>query len=190
LDKGVLLKLVSFGDDIVAQGSVEKLAKLLGFDFEDKSSFDICNQQIFRQVIEYTDNSEDVFLLIGWTHKQKLEINWKNETYTYKPDTVEYLDNGLNTLHRYDDIFFDDILLTQHWASNALTLQQTLSNLNINYYMYNTQDCMYYHSKTKNYIDSLCKRHYHNPVNLRSSMKYMKNWNNFLLGKIQAGGLL
>jgi hypothetical protein len=47
---------------------------------------------------------------------------------------------------------------------------------------------MYYHEKTKQYIDGLCKVHYHNPVNLKSSIKYQKE--DFLLGKIHAGGIL
>jgi len=187
LDEGVLLKLVSFGDEYT-KDVANNLANSLGFEFCDLSKHDTCNQQIFRDVIDFSaDDLKNVFILIGWTHSKRLEIHWK-ETFTYRPDVNEYIDNGINSLHRFDDILFNDILLTQHWASEAYTLQQVLTSKNTKYYMYNTQDCMYYNEKTKHYIDSLCRVHYHNPVNLQSSIKYQKE--DFLLGKIHAGGIL
>lgn len=187
MDEGVLLKLVSFGDEYT-KDVANNLANSLSFDFFDLSKQDTCNQQIFRDVIDFTsDNLKNTFILIGWTHSKRLEIHWK-EKFTYRPDVNEYIDNGLNSLHRFDDILFNDILLTQHWASEAYTLQQVLAFKNVKYYMYNTQDCMYYHKKTKPYIDALCKVHYHNPINLHSSINYQKE--DFLLGKIHAGGIL
>lgn len=190
MDEGVFLKLVNFGDEYT-NNVANDLANSLGFQFCDLSKHDTCNQQIFRDVVSFlVKDYDDVFILIGWTHSKRFEINWKNTNFTFRVDKNEYVDNGINSLHRFKDILFNDILLTQHWASEAFALQQILNLKNISYYMYNTQDCMYYHKKTKQYIDSLCKVHYHNPINVKSSIVYQKQGSDFLLGKIQAGGLI
>ena len=214
MDEGVFLKLVSFGDEVVinkpnlragnCNAAPYFLAEKLNYNFVDCAKVDTCNRQIFKDVIEYSLDANNDFLLIGWTHKQRLEINWKEKSYTYRPNVNEYIDNGINSLHRFDDILFNDILLTQHWASEVFTLQQILEHKKIKYYMYNTQDSMCYNKKTKYYIDALSKTHYHNTINIDSSMKYFLQkqkfdvlnrqahilWSNFLFDKINAGDLL
>lgn len=206
MDEGVLLKLVSFGDELIAgkNSAAYFLAEKLGLDFENCAQSDICNNQIFRQVIEFVVKNNNCFVLIGWTKHNRLEINWKNQTFTYRQDKNEYIDNGLNSLHRFDDILFNKLLKTQHWASEAFTLQQVLKYHNIQYYMYNTQDCMFYNDTISGTIEQLDVTKYHNPTNLQSSMLYFlekegyneltcdahKSYSEFLYGKIKAGKLI
>jgi len=190
------LKLVSFGDELVkGKASPYFLAQMLKFDFVDMSSDDTCNQQIFRDVIKFLcEEPRDVFILIGWTSGNRLEINWNNKKFTYRPDVHDYYDNGINVLHDSDNILFNDILVGQHRASEAYVLQEILTSKDIPYYMYNTQDCIHFNEKTYLYLRSLNGKNYHNPLNKESSMKYFtqreesKNpdldWANFLYDKI------
>jgi len=202
LDEGVLLKLVSFGDELVKGNAAPKyLADILGYEFCDLAQDDICNQQIFRAVLNYIIDNQDDFILIGWTHSKRIEIDWKSRQFTYRPNKNDYIDNGINGLHRYDDLLFDDLLLGQHWASEVYTLQQVLEFHKIKYYMYNTQDKIYFHSKTMRNLKALNGRQYHNPINLQSSMLHFlnkegfkelndaahKRWSEFLYDKIIAG---
>ena len=204
MDEGVLLKLVSFGDELVKDGAPKYLAQSLGYDFYDLAQDDVSNQQIYRAVLNYILENKNDFVLIGWTSSKRFEIDWKSTRFTYRPDRQDYIDNGINGLHRYDDILFDDLLLGQHWASEVYTLQQTLEFHNIKYYMYNTQDKIYFHQKTMRNLKALNSRQYHNPINLQSSMLYFlkkegydisnedgqRRWSDFLYDKIIAGGLV
>jgi hypothetical protein len=197
LDEGVLLKLVSFGDELVKDGSPKLLAEMLEYDFLDLAKNDTSNQQIFRDVIKYLCELEtkDCFILIGWTNGKRLEINWKDQNFTYRPDVNDYPDNEINALHFSDDIMFDDILIGQHRASEAYVLQEVLLSEKINYYMYNTQDCIVFNEKTYSYLRALKGRYYHNPLNKDSSMKYFLEkqnpidhrsaWAEFLRDKIK-----
>lgn len=204
MGEGVLLKLVSFGDELVQNGAPKYLAQSLGYDFCDLAQDDISNQQIYRSVLNYILENKNDFVLIGWTSSKRFEMDWKSKKFTYRPDRQDYIDNGINGLHRYDDILFDDLLLGQHWASEVYTLQQTLEFHNIKYYMYNTQDKIYFHQKTMRNLKALNSRQYHNPINLQSSMLYFlkkegydisnedgqRRWSDFLYDKIIAGGLV
>ena len=76
--------------------------------------------------------------------------------------------------------------------------------VHIKYYMYNTQDKIYFHQKTMRNLKALNSRQYHNPINLQSSMLYFlkkegydisnedgqRRWSDFLYDKIIAGGLV
>lgn len=204
MDEGVLLKLVSFGDELVkGEAAPYFLAETLGYEFCDLAEDDICNQQIFRSVLNYIIDAKDIFVLIGWTHSKRMEMDWKGKKFTYRPDEKDYVDNGLNGLHRYDHVLFDDLLIGQHWASEVYTLQQSLEFHKIKYYMYNTQDKIYFHQKTMRNLKALNNRQYHNPINLQSSMLHFlkkegyehinqeahKRWSDFLHDKIVAGAL-
>ena len=199
------MKLVSFGDELVKGDAAPKyLAQTLGYDFCDLAQDDICNQQIFRAVLNYIVSNKNDFVLIGWTHSKRIEIDWKSKKFTYRPDRKDFIDNGINGLHRYDDILFDDLLLGQHWASEVYTLQQALEYNNVKYYMYNTQDKIYFHQKTMRNLKALNNRQYHNPINLQSSMMHFlkkegynelnqvahKRWSDFLHDKIIAGEII
>ena len=94
MDEGVLLKLVSFGDELVkGEAAPYFLAETLGYEFCDLAEDDICNQQIFRSVLNYIIDAKDIFVLIGWTHSKRMEMDWKGKKFTYRPDEKDYVDN-------------------------------------------------------------------------------------------------
>ena len=192
------MKLISFGDDIVKNSSSPKiLADMLGYDFVDCSEPETSNQKIYRDVIKYIcDNSTtNIFILIGWTDGKRFEVHYDEEQFIFNPDKKEYPIDNFRILDKHQHIIFNDILIAQHRASEAFTLQNTLANLKINYYMYNTQDSIYFNEKTLFYLKGLSGRHYHNPLNKSSSMQHFllkedannpdEYWANFLFNKIR-----
>lgn len=191
------MKLVSFGDGLIAGDKAPKiLADMLGFEFIDRAKEETSNQTIFRDVIDYiTNNNDECFILIGWTLGNQREIRWNEKTFIYNENKIDYEDNLVNRLHKYDDVLFDRLLVAQHRASEAYTLQNVLKNKKIKYYMYNTQDCIFFHEKTLKYLKALNGRTYHNPLNKESSMKFFvekqndsdhhRVWAEFLHSKIE-----
>jgi len=200
------LNLISFGDELVKGDAAPKyLAESLGYNFCDVAEIDTCNNQIFRKVIEYSlEDNINNFFLIGWTNTKRREVWWKDKIFTYRPELREYNDNGINSLHNFDDVIFNDLLLSQHWATEAFLVQQVLKKANIKYYMYNTQDCILFNDKTLGVLKAINARKYHNPLNKDSSMKYFLEkekystldesahirWSEFLEQKITAGFVL
>ena len=191
------MKLVSFGDNLVKDSNAPKiLAYMLGYDFVDCSEIETSNQKIYRDVINYIceNGTTNIFILIGWTDGKRFEVHYDEEKFIFSPDQKEYAIDNLRVLDKHQHIIFNDILIGQHRASEAFTLQNTLENLDINYYMYNTQDSIYFSEKTLFYLKGLSGRHYHNPLNQSSSMKYFllkedvdnpdEYWANFLYNKI------
>ena len=197
------MKLVSFGDELViGESAPSLLAKELGYEFVDLANDDTSNQKIFTDVIRYITSNKvtDTFILIGWTENNRLDLTWRDTKFTYRPDKRNYIDNGINGLHGSDSVIFNPILVSQQRSSEAFTLQETLLNLGIKYYMYNTQDCIQFNSKSLGNLKNLKGQFYHNPLNKDSSMKWYLNkhgysldavgfkmWAEFLYSKIEAG---
>lgn len=192
------MKLISFGDDLVKNSSSPKiLADMLGYDFEDLSELETSNQKIFRDVVNYVceNGTGNYFILIGWTAGERFEVCYDDKKFIFSKDKTEYPIYSAKILTKHQHVIFNEILVGQHRASEAFTLQQMLFNLKVNFYMYNTQDTIFFNEKTLHYLKALNGRYYHNPLNRSSSMKYFrlteqqekynqKEWAEFLFNKI------
>lgn len=192
------MKLVSFGDSIVKNsGSPKILADMLGYDFKDLSELETSNQKIYRDVINYVceNGTTNYFLLIGWTAGERFEVCYNDKKFIFAKDKTDYPIESAKILTKHQHVIFNEILVGQHRASEAFTLQKMLFNLQINFYMYNTQDSIYFNEKTLHYLKGLNGRYYHNPLNRSSSMKYFlldekketnneTRWAEFLYNKI------
>lgn len=196
------MKLISFGDELVKGNKAPKLlSEMLDYEFVDYAKNDTSNQSLFRDVIHFVTsaNTKKMFILIGWTENNRLDLSWRDDRFTYRPYKRDYNDNGINALHGSDSVIFNDILVSQQRSAEAYALQETLLNLNINYYMYNTQDCINFNYKSIGNLKNIKGQFYHNPLNKDSSMKYYLEkhgfslddkghicWAEFLYSKIKA----
>jgi hypothetical protein len=202
------LRLVSFGDELTLNKDchVDELARNLNMDSLNLGNNDTSNELIFTDVTKFVcqNDMEDFFVLIGWTSPYRRDLFWKDTVFTYRPDVREYIDNGVNVMHKCDVALFDDHLISQQWVTYALSLQLMLKAQGIKYYMYNTQSAMLYNQSNMKKIQKIDPTHYHNPLNQKSSMAYYlkeknlavasiegaKKWAEFLMAKIYAGGVL
>ncbi len=215
MDGEIFLKLISFGDELTLNPYVDQLAKSLNMSPVQKGAEDTSNEKIFNDVNKFICEKSvfindltlqpiyptETFLLIGWTNTCRRSVYWKDTYFTFRPDKRDYVDNGINALHKFEETLFNPVLLSDQWLTTALALQWSLSALGIKYFMYNTQDCILYNTHNKDKLKSLDPHTYYNPVNIKSSMKYyLENrgldittehgnevWATFLYNKIKNG---
>lgn len=202
------MRLVSFGDELTIKEDchVPELAKSLNMDCLNLGKEDTSNEMIFTDITKFVcqNDMEDFFVLIGWTSPYRRDLYWKDTLFTYRPDRRDYVDNGVNAMHKFDVALFDEHLISQHWITYTLSIQKMLQSHNIKYYMYNTQNAFIYHQDVSKKIQAIDLTRYHNPLNQNSSMAYYlkeknlpvdspesaKTWADFLMAKIYAGDIL
>ena len=206
------MRLVCFGDEHVAgENKVgEFLSYRLKMPYDNLAKHDTSNQKIFTSVMSYiTENiNDDMFVLIGWTEANRFDVETDNQYFTYRPNKTDYPVKRVNLMKSSNEYIFNEKVVHGEWVSCACSLQATLEQLNINYYMYNTQDYIRYNEDTARSARYLDMTRYHNPINLDSSFynwgklrdykdqgdtleqSAHKHWATFIHSKINAARLL
>lgn len=207
MDGGTHLKLVSFGDEYcTTDTAADLLSQQLGFKFVNHANRLSTNHKIFRDVVKYTveKNTEDAILLIGWTTPFRRDGEHGGKYFVYSPDCNDYPSKQYKKLHKYDHYLFDEILIHNTWAGLVYGLQEYLQNLDIKYYMYNTQVSLQFNPYTHRILRNLDGKMYNDPINQNSTMiKYLElngyknidaqaqnTWANFLLQKFRSNGII
>lgn len=174
MDGGSYLKLVIFGDEMLSYkaSAGELLAERLGIDCDNRAENDTSNSRIHRNIVKYVisnPNTDNIFL-IGWTSPYRLDAEYQNEYFTYRPNKHDYPFLRMNKLHLYDNYLFDKIVLNQKWASIIYGIQQLLDAHGIKYYMFNTQQNLEFSLYTEKTIKNFNKKLYFDPINPKNTM--------------------
>jgi len=200
LDGGTYLKLVCFGDELLAEkdSAAELLAKRLGVDLVNLSEVDTSNSRIHKSIVKYIINNsvDDSVFLIGWTTPYRLDAEYQNKYFTYRNNSHDYPNLKMNKLHKYDHYLFDRIVISQRWASIVYGVQQLLVSHKIKYFMFNTQHHLEYNTYTEKTIRNLNNKLYYDGINPKSTMlEYTKNnghgaYARFLSQKLRSNGII
>ena len=202
----ILLKLVSIGDEYTTETMhiPFQLAKRMNLECINIGKKDVSNQTIWLNSLQYiTQNSKNIFMLIGWTEADRFDIYWEDKYFTYRRNKNVYPIAKLSSMHVADDYIFNEKVIHGEWIANIINLQETLKAYKIPFYMYNTQDAIRYNDDTANTARCIDLPTYHNPLNRDSSfIHFMKkrnyeiddkahhDWARFLHNKILAAKLI
>lgn len=175
MDGGTYLKLVIFGDEMLSYkaSAGELLAERLGIEYDNRAEPDTSNSRIHRNIVKYViskPDTDDIFL-IGWTSPYRLDAEYQNEYFTYRPNKHDYPFLRMNKLHLYDHYLFDRIVVNQRWASIIYGVQQLLHGHGIKYYMFNSQHHLEFSIYTEKTIKNFNKKLYFDPINPKNTMQ-------------------
>lgn len=151
----------------------EIIAGKLDYHYINLASADISNNQIHKRIVDFTienKNFDNYLLFIGWTNPNKLDAQYNNQYYTYQPTKRDYPDLLMNKLHKFDHYLFDRIVISQRFASTVYGVQNLLDNLNIKYYMINTEVPLIYNTYTEKTIRNLNHKYLYDMINAASTM--------------------
>lgn len=174
------MKLVIFGDEFLRNrdSAGELLAKRLKISCDNRSETDTSNSKIHKNIVKYliSDHVADNIILIGWTSPYRLDAEYNNQYFTYRPDVDRYPNSKMNELHKYDHYIFDSIVINQRWASIVYGVQNLLIAHDIKYFMFNTQHHMEFSYHTEKTIKNFNNKLYFDPINPKNTMKeYLLN---------------